>query len=387
MGKATRVLLFPTILEVHLVSLVTNLVMCFMFYVYLIIIPTVAIESGAHVPLARRPLASHTDRSSHDSVTGSSMSTPTNSGAHDSPANHAKVIHSVIKNQSSSSSTQEVMKTLPFHHITLEHCYARSTHLLGQPNFSKSCSSVVPHAMDNSYLSVVCPPDSKAPATPMCDGSHGLTVERTEHILVAEAGLTAPSLVGFDLGMETESDSSWESMSDSFEAEEQWVPFTLPVSIPQLLIRKATTTTSSDNNMVDNDSENRQPSSPVGALAGVLQQKSLRLPRNGLYLYATRKGAPVAASDNVRQLRRRKGVRFAPDESSKKTRKGEDEIESEGSNSAVIEGEETGHSKSENQEPSSGNDSKAPQLRILGKRRCRSSVTSQVSVLRLLLQA
>ena len=234
----------------------------------------------------------------------SSSRESTNSGTHSISHSHPTTSNKKSHSQSSLANenervtaSAEVMKT---HHITIEHCYPKDIHLLGQPLPPTTLSSQT----DRSFLSEVIPGSSKKPLCPekQVPRVDNLLVERTEHILTIETGAWPPSLVGFDLGIETESDSSCDS---SFETEEQqWMPFSLPVSFP--LLQKSTVS-----NTVNSETDNSQ-SYPA------TQTKVLRRPRNGLYLYATRKGTSKDSPDETRQLSKKREVHFATDDENSK---------------------------------------------------------------------
>ena len=200
--------------------------------------------------------------------------------------------------------TLDMMKTVSFQRLTVDHSYTKNTQMMGQrqPPPLSPCKHPLPQS--SSFLSAVDPESShiKLPS-PVKNDRSLLLVERAEQTLVVRhTSSPTPSLVGFSLLLDTESDSSGDSLSDSAEVEDCWVPLSLVVSVPHSLLQKHTSS-------VDGDSDQgTMQSSPV---ASRHRTHKLILPKNGLYIYAALKGAPKPSNSRVQK---RRGVWFARDE-------------------------------------------------------------------------
>ena len=243
-------------------------------------------HSTHHIPLPRRGVQVSPSSSKESTNAVSSL------GAHSiSHTTGNKNSHSPQSSVAISGSERTIASATKTNHVALEHSYAKSTHFLGQPR----PPSEVSFEIARSLLSEVIPKNSEKQVPKV----ENLLVERVEHILVTETGAWPPPLNGFDLGMETESDSSCDS---SFDTEEhQWMPLSLPVSFPQLLLHKKST----NSNIISSETSSRQ-SSP----ATTTEPKSQR----NLYWYATRKGTTTS---ETRQVKKRE-VRFAADDENSK---------------------------------------------------------------------
>ena len=221
------------------------------------------------------------------------------------------------------STSLDMMKTLSFQRLAVDHSYTKNFHMAGQTSLPPIPPSPLLQSRDNSFLTVIDPQSSliKLPSPVKPDRSV-LLVERAGQTLVVEHGYASsptPSLVGFSLLLDTESDSSGESLSDSAEAEDCWIPLSLVVSVPHSLLQKRPSS-------VDSDAEQGGlPSSPVSSRH---RAHKLHLPRNGLYLYATRKGGPKQSGNSWAQ--RGKGVRFAGDGTEHVPERSGEEEEEEG---------------------------------------------------------